>query len=67
MHKPAPPKNATETVEIEKAPFLVLKRIREAILDEVFTPGDHLGELELAERFKVRRSPVRETLLALQK
>ena len=67
MHKPAPPKNATETEETEKAPFLVVKRVREAILDEVFKPGDHLGELELAEKFEVSRSPVREALLALEK
>ena len=45
----------------------MLKRIREAILEEVFKPGDHLGEVELAERFEVSRSPVRETLLALEK
>jgi hypothetical protein len=51
----------------KRPPFLVFKRIREAILDEVFKPGDHLGEAELAERFEVSRSPVRETLLALEK
>jgi DNA-binding GntR family transcriptional regulator len=45
----------------------VVKKIREAILDEVFKPGDHLGEVELAERFEVSRSPVREGLLALEK
>jgi DNA-binding GntR family transcriptional regulator len=67
MQKPAPPKNATETEETEKAPFLVVKRIREAILDEVFKPGEHLGELELAEKFEVSRSPVREALVALEK
>jgi DNA-binding GntR family transcriptional regulator len=67
MPKPAPPKNITETEETEKAPLLVVKRIREAILDEVFKPGDHLGEAELAEKFEVSRSPVRETLLALEK
>jgi DNA-binding GntR family transcriptional regulator len=66
MRKPLAPKNANETQETEKAPFLVVKRVREAILDEVFTPGDRLGELELAERFKVSRSPVREALLALE-
>jgi DNA-binding GntR family transcriptional regulator len=67
MHQFSPPKNANETLETEKAPFLVVKRIREAILDEVFKPGDHLGEAELAEKFEVSRSPVRETLLALEK
>jgi DNA-binding GntR family transcriptional regulator len=60
-------KNSSETQETEKAPFLVVKRIREAILDEVFKPGDHLGEAELSEKFDVSRSPVRETLLALEK
>jgi DNA-binding GntR family transcriptional regulator len=58
MRQPLAPKNANETQETEKAPFLVVKRIREAILDEVFKPGDHLGELELAEKFEVSRSPV---------
>jgi hypothetical protein len=33
---------ASETQETDKAPVLVLKRIREAILDEVFQPGDRL-------------------------
>jgi GntR family transcriptional regulator, trigonelline degradation regulator len=45
----------------------VVKRIREAILDEVFKPGDHLGEVDLAKKFEVSRSPVREALLALEK
>src|SRR6516225_157277 len=67
MPQLAPPKNANDVPETEKAPFLVDRRIREGILDEVFKPGDHLGESELAEKFKVSRSPVRETLLALEK
>jgi DNA-binding GntR family transcriptional regulator len=40
---------------------------REAILDEVFKPGDRLTEAELVEKFEVSRSPVREALLALEK
>ena len=67
MRQSSPSKNSNETQETEKATFLVLKRIRNGILDEVFKPGDHLGEAELAEKFKVSRSPVRETLLALEK
>jgi DNA-binding GntR family transcriptional regulator len=59
--------NSNETQESQKAPFLVVKRIRDAILDEVFKPGDRLGEVELAKKFAVSRSPVRETLLALEK
>jgi DNA-binding GntR family transcriptional regulator len=62
MLQPSSPNNANETQEAEKVPFLVAKRIREAILDEVFKPGDHLGEVELAEKFEVSRSPVREAL-----
>jgi DNA-binding GntR family transcriptional regulator len=45
----------------------VAKKIREAIFDEVFKPGDHLTEAELVEKFEVSRSPVREALLALEK
>src|SRR6516162_1552740 len=67
MRQSTPHKSSKRTQETEKATFQVVKRIREAILDEVFKPGDHLGEAELAERFEVSRSPVRETLLALEK
>jgi DNA-binding GntR family transcriptional regulator len=67
MHQPSPPKNANETPETEKAPVLVIKRIRQGILDETFKPGDHLGEVELAKKFEVSRSPVREALLGLEK
>ena len=54
-------------LEAEKVPFVVAKKIREAIFDEVFKPGDHLTEAELVEKFEVSRSPVREALLALEK
>ena len=67
MHQPSLRKNANETQDTDKVSFLVVKGIREAILDEVFKPGDHLGEVELAEKFQVSRSPVREALLALEK
>ena len=53
--------------EAEKMPTLVVKKIRDAILDETFKPGDWLPESELGERFGVSRSPVREALLALEK
>src|SRR6516225_4551426 len=67
MRQSTPRRNSNKPQETEKATVLVVKRIREAILDEVFKPGDHLGEAELAEKFEVSRSPVRETLLALEK
>ena len=59
--------NANDAQETEKAPFLVVNKIREGILDEVFKPGHHLGEVEMADKFEVSRSPVREALLALEK
>ena len=68
MRQPSLPENANEEEqETEKVPLLLIRRIREAILDEVYKPGDHLGEVELADRFEVSRSPVREALLALEK
>jgi DNA-binding GntR family transcriptional regulator len=67
MRQLSPPTNANETQDTEKAPFLVVKRVREAILEETFQPGDRLGEIEVAEKFEVSRSPVREALVALEK
>jgi DNA-binding GntR family transcriptional regulator len=52
--------------ETEKAPFLVVRKVRNAILDETFKPGDRLPEAELAEMFEVSRSPIREALFALE-
>jgi hypothetical protein len=49
MHQPSSPKCGSETPETEKVPVLLVKRIREAILDEVFQPGDRLVEVDLAE------------------
>jgi len=67
MHQLSSQKNANQMQEIEKVSFVVAKRIRDAILDEVFRPGDHLTEAELVEKFEVSRSPIREALLALEK
>jgi DNA-binding GntR family transcriptional regulator len=52
--------------ETEKAPSLVVRKVRDAILDETFKPGDRLAEAELAEMFEVSRSPIREALFALE-
>jgi DNA-binding GntR family transcriptional regulator len=67
MHQASSPKPASDTPESQKVPFFLVKRIREAILDETFQPGDRLIEVELAEKFEVSRQPVREALLALEK
>ena len=53
--------------ENDKTPTVVIRKIRAAILDEVFLPGDWLPELDLAKRFHVSRSPIREALQALEK
>src|SRR6516162_3167232 len=53
--------------EIEKAPSLVVQKIRDAILDETFKPGERLPEEQVGKMFNVSRSPVREALLALEK
>src|SRR5580704_8977256 len=52
--------------ESEEPPFLVVRKVRDAILDETFKPGDRLPEAELAEMFEVSRSPIREALFALE-
>jgi DNA-binding GntR family transcriptional regulator len=57
----------SETTRVEKTPTLVIRKIRDAILDEIFKPGDWLPELDLAKRFGVSRSPIREALQALEK
>jgi hypothetical protein len=50
MRQPTLPKNANEAQEPEKVPFLVAKRIREGILDEVFKPGPLLRTRDRGSR-----------------
>jgi DNA-binding GntR family transcriptional regulator len=66
MHGPFVQQRRNNEQEIEKTPFLVVQKIRDAILDETFKPGERLPEAELGEMFKVSRSPVREALFALE-
>ena len=40
MRQSLPRQHASETEETEKVPVFVVKGIREAILDEVFQPGE---------------------------
>ena len=67
MPKSSLAKDVAQSGEGGKAPSIVAQKIRDAILDEVFLPGEHLKEIELAEKFEVSRSPVREALLSLEK
>jgi DNA-binding GntR family transcriptional regulator len=45
---------------------VLIRKIRDGILDNVFKPGDWLPEVDLAKRFEVSRSPIREALQALE-
>jgi DNA-binding GntR family transcriptional regulator len=49
-----------------KTPGVVINRIRAAILDGLYQPGDRLLEADLAAAFHLSRSPVREALQALE-
>jgi DNA-binding GntR family transcriptional regulator len=49
-----------------KAANVVLEQIRAAILDDLYKPGDRVLEPDLATKFRVSRSPVREALQALE-
>jgi DNA-binding GntR family transcriptional regulator len=49
-----------------KTPGVVVNQIRAAILDGLYKPGDRLPEADLAAKFHVSRSPVREALQALE-
>jgi DNA-binding GntR family transcriptional regulator len=44
----------------------VLQALRSAVTSGAYRPGDHLGEVELAERLGVSRGTVREALRHLQ-
>ena len=66
MHGPFVQQKRNNEQEIEKTPFLIVQKIRDAILDETFKPGKRLPESGLGEMFKVSRSPVREALFALE-
>jgi DNA-binding GntR family transcriptional regulator len=56
-----------ETTQVEKAATVLIRKIRDAILDDVFKPGDWLPEVDLAKTFGVSRSPIREALQVLEK
>ena len=67
MRGPFVQQRSNNEQEVEKAPFLVVQKIRDAILDETFKPGERLPEEQVGKMFNVSRSPVREALLALEK
>jgi DNA-binding GntR family transcriptional regulator len=63
---------ATEPAEIHRlAPLqvkdLVYERLREALIDLTFVPGEPLREAALVERFGVSKTPIREALVRLER
>ena len=66
MRGPFVQQRRNDEEESEEARFVVVKKIRDAILDETFKPGERLPESALGEMFNVSRSPVREALFALE-
>src|SRR6201993_747332 len=67
MRHPFAQQRRNDEEEPEKGIFLVVKKIRDGILDETFKPGERLPEEQLGKMFNVSRSPVREALFALEK
>ena len=67
MRRPTVRERRNDEEETEEARFLIAKKIRDAILDETFKPGERLPEEQVGKMFDVSRSPVREVLLALEK
>lgn len=56
----------SESIQIKTAREIVYERIRKAIISGEYPPGQHLVERDLAQIFKVSRTPVREALRKLE-
>ena len=67
MRGPSVQQRRNDEEESEEARFVVVRKIRDAILDETFKPGERLPEGQLGKMFNVSRSPAREALFALEK
>lgn len=58
--------NVGGEISLRLSPPEIARIIRRLIRSGEFLPGDHLGTVELAERFAVSRGPVREALRLLE-
>ena len=67
MRGPFVQQRRNDEEESEEPRFVVVKKIRDAILDETFKPGERLPEEQLGKMFNVSRTPAREALFALEK
>ena len=53
--------------ESKEPRLVVIRKIRDAILEETFKPGERLPEEQLGKMLNVSRTPAREALFALEK
>ena len=67
MRSPFLQQRRNDEEEFEEPRFVVVKKIRDAILDETFKPGERLPEEQLGKMLNVSRTPAREALFALEK
>lgn len=54
-----------EPVALESAASMIADQIRSRIMDGSFAPGTQLGEVQLSERLRTSRGPVREAMQRL--
>jgi DNA-binding GntR family transcriptional regulator len=55
----------TDPIRVDSVADLAYERIRNLVLGDELAPGVRLGQVELAERFGISRTPVREALRRL--
>lgn len=65
MAKASPPSKGNDLISPHSVADLAYERIRSLVLNGEVAPGTKLGQVELAERFGVSRTPVREALRRL--
>ena len=59
------PSGGTDPIRVDSVVDLAYERIRGLVLSGELAPGARLGQVELAERFGISRTPVREALRRL--
>src|SRR5918999_6411832 len=58
-------RKGTDPIRVDSVADLAYERIRGLVLSGELAPGVRLGQVELAERFGISRTPVREALRRL--
>ncbi len=65
MSSASRPAAGTDPIRVDSVADLAYERIRGLVLSGELAPGARLGQVELAERFGISRTPVREALRRL--